>query len=106
MAVKTHQVLYFLALCEEQSFTRAARRCGIAQPSLTRAIQALESEFGGRLFERKRSVVCLTSLGHFLRPDFESIGRATKALTRKVAEIKDHGAPQPLIPDQWRDTCV
>jgi DNA-binding MarR family transcriptional regulator len=42
MAVKTHQVLYFLALCEEQSFTRAARRCGIAQPSLTRAIQALE----------------------------------------------------------------
>jgi LysR family transcriptional regulator, hydrogen peroxide-inducible genes activator len=106
MAVKTHQVLYFLALCEEQSFTRAARRCGIAQPSLTRAIQALESEFGGRLFERKRSLVCLTSLGHFLRPDFESIGQATKALTRKVAEIKDNGASQPLIPDQWRDTCV
>jgi LysR family hydrogen peroxide-inducible transcriptional activator len=53
MPVKTHQVSYFLALCEEQSFTRAARRCGIAQPSLTRAIQSLESEFGGLLFERK-----------------------------------------------------
>ena len=35
MRVKTHQISYFLALCEEQSFTRAARRCGVAQPSLT-----------------------------------------------------------------------
>jgi DNA-binding transcriptional LysR family regulator len=91
MPVKTHQVFYFLALCEEQSFTRAARRCGIAQPSLTRAIQNLESEFGGRLFERTRSIVRLTHLGHFVRPDFERIDQATAALRQKVAEIKGNG---------------
>jgi DNA-binding transcriptional LysR family regulator len=91
MPVKTHQVFYFLALCEEQSFTRAARRCGVAQPSLTRAIQNLESQFGGRLFERDKSIVRLTHFGHFVRPDFERIVRATTALTRKVAEIKGHG---------------
>ena len=50
MPVKMHQVSYFLALCEEQNFTRAAKRCGVAQPSLTRAIQQLEQEFGNRLF--------------------------------------------------------
>jgi LysR family hydrogen peroxide-inducible transcriptional activator len=94
MPVKTHQVFYFLALCEEQSFTRAARRCGIAQPSLTRAIQNLESEFGGRLFERNRSNVRLTHFGLFVRPDFERIDRATAALTRKVAEIKGHDPHQ------------
>src|SRR5262249_60335379 len=61
MPVKTHEVFCFRALCEEQSFTRAARRCGIAQPSLTRAIQTLESEFGGRLFELGKSTLTLNN---------------------------------------------
>jgi LysR family transcriptional regulator, hydrogen peroxide-inducible genes activator len=39
-----HQVRYFVALCKELNFTRAARRCGISQPSLTTAIRALERE--------------------------------------------------------------
>jgi Bacterial regulatory helix-turn-helix protein, lysR family len=30
--LQMQQVHYFLALCEELSFTRAARRCGISQP--------------------------------------------------------------------------
>ena len=44
------QIHYFLTLCEELSFTRAARRCGVAQPSLTTAIGALERELGARCF--------------------------------------------------------
>ena len=61
--MKIHQVCYFLALCEERSFTWAAKRCGVAQPSLTRAIQQLEHEFNGQLFERSKSAVRLTNLG-------------------------------------------
>jgi predicted transcriptional regulator len=45
--MKMHQIRYFLAHCEEQNFTRAAKRCGIAQPSLTRAIKQLEKALGG-----------------------------------------------------------
>src|SRR6478752_1360664 len=71
MPLKMHQVLYFVALCEEQSFTRAATRCGVAQPSLTRAIQTLEQEFGAPLFERSRLKVRLTQLGLLVRPDFD-----------------------------------
>jgi hypothetical protein len=45
--MEIHQARYFLAVCSELNFTRAARRCNISQPSLTRAIQKLEEEFGG-----------------------------------------------------------
>ena len=69
-----HQVRYFLALCEERSFTRAARRCGISQPSLTTAIRALERELGGALFHRKPSIA-FTGLGRMVRPYLDEIAR-------------------------------
>ena len=40
--MQMQQVHYFLALCEELNFTRAARRCGVSQPTLTTAISALD----------------------------------------------------------------
>ena len=46
------QLGYFLALAEERSFVRAARRCGISQPSLTNAVKSLEAALGAPLFER------------------------------------------------------
>ena len=51
--MEMHQIRYFLALCDELNFTRAARRCGVTQPSLTNAIRALERELGGAVFQRK-----------------------------------------------------
>jgi Bacterial regulatory helix-turn-helix protein, lysR family len=87
MPVKMHQVSYFLALCEEQNFTRAAKRCGVAQPSLTRAIQQLEQEFGNRLFERNNTTVRLTDLGTLVRPDFEQIDQAAARATQNAAKF-------------------
>jgi DNA-binding transcriptional LysR family regulator len=74
-------VRYFLALCKERNFTRAARRCGVAQPSLTRAIKVLEAELGGPLFQRRPNGAELTALGAELEPYFAAIARC-------VAEIK------------------
>jgi DNA-binding transcriptional LysR family regulator len=45
--MEMHQVRYFVALCENLNFTRAAENCGVSQPSLTKAIQRLEEELGG-----------------------------------------------------------
>ena len=80
--MEMNQVRYFLALCEEQSFTRAAKRCGVSQPSLTNAIQRLEQNLGGPLFHRHRTSTKLTDLGILLRPDLVQSGRsAAEAMT-------------------------
>jgi LysR family transcriptional regulator, hydrogen peroxide-inducible genes activator len=72
VGVEMHQIRYFLALCEERSFTRAARQCGISQPSLTNAIIRLEQELGGALFERKPAIAP-TVLGHAVHPYLQRI---------------------------------
>jgi LysR family transcriptional regulator, hydrogen peroxide-inducible genes activator len=86
------QVHYFLALCEELNFTRAARRCGISQPSLTNAISALEREVGGALFNRKPSIA-LTGLGRMVRPYLDEIARNADH-AREVARTL---TPRPSI---------
>ena len=93
--MKIRQVTYFLALCEEQSFTHAAKRCGVAQPSLTRAIQLLEQEIGGRLFKRSNSSVRLTELGVLVYPDFLRISRCTENIERTAASSLASSADTP-----------
>jgi DNA-binding transcriptional LysR family regulator len=89
--MEMHQVRYFLALCEERSFTRAARRCGVTQPSLTNAIRALERELKGTLFHRKPRVEP-TELGRGIRPHLQDIARNTEV----VVELARLAAPPPL----------
>jgi len=85
--MQMHQIRYFLALCEERSFTRAASRSSVSQPSLTNAIRALEEELGGTLFQR-RPLVALTTLGQAVYPYLKHIAEnadharvAARALT-------------------------
>ncbi|MCI1649589.1 LysR family transcriptional regulator [Bifidobacterium tibiigranuli] len=59
---------YFLAVDEEQSFSAAAVRCRVAQPSLSRQIAGLERELGERLFVRGRDGAALTEAGETLVP--------------------------------------
>jgi len=56
----------FLAVIEEGSLNRAAAKLRLSQPALSRQIQALEGEIGGRLFERTTTGVQPTDLAHTL----------------------------------------
>jgi len=85
--MEMNQVRYFLALCDDLSFTRAAKRCGVAQPSLTRAIKNLEAEFGGSLFDRHRVNNRLTDLGILVRPDLARIERSAAEAKRKAEKF-------------------
>jgi DNA-binding transcriptional LysR family regulator len=54
---------YFVAVAELLSFTKAAQKLHLAQPSLTRQIHNLEQEIGVRLLSRSKSHVALTVEG-------------------------------------------
>jgi len=66
--MEIRQIRYFLAAARELNFTRAAAKCNVSQPSLTRAIGLLEAEFGGDLFRRERNLTHLTDLGRRMVP--------------------------------------
>jgi DNA-binding transcriptional LysR family regulator len=66
--MEMHQVRYFLAAVSELNFTKAADKCNVSQPSLTRAIKQLEGELGGDLFRRERPQAQLTELGERMLP--------------------------------------
>ncbi|MBV8690572.1 MAG: LysR family transcriptional regulator [Actinobacteria bacterium] len=60
------QLSYFLAVVDEGTFTAAASRVAVAQPSLSQAVRALEAELGTELFHRVGRAVRLTSAGEAL----------------------------------------
>ena len=59
---------YFVAVADELSFTRAAQRCHVTQPTISGQINALERELGEPLFDRAARTVALTDGGEILLP--------------------------------------
>ena len=87
-AMEMHQIRYFLALCEELNFTRAAERCNVAQPSLTRAVRLLEEEFGGALVNRERANTHLTELGRVMRPHLADVYAQAQLARSEAQKLK------------------
>ena len=85
--LEMHQIIYFLAVTRTLNFTRAADQCNVTQPSLTRAIQKLEDEFGGALFNRERALTHLTELGRMVLPHLEQTYEAAEAATSLASSI-------------------
>jgi DNA-binding transcriptional LysR family regulator len=78
--MELRQLNYFVAIAEEQSFTRAAERLWVAQPGLSTQIRRLESELGVQLFERRPRGVDLTDAGElFLERARKAVAAAERA---------------------------
>jgi DNA-binding transcriptional LysR family regulator len=86
--MELHQVRYFVTLCKTLNFTRAAEACNVTQPALTRAIQRLEDELGGPLFQRERNLTQLTELGRLMRPLLEQTIAAAEAAKENASRFK------------------
>ena len=84
-----YQIRYFLTLCETLNFTRAAERCNVTQPSLTRAIKLLEDELGGPLVNRERNHTHLTRLGEIMRPQLEQVHDQAMNAKRRARSMLD-----------------
>src|SRR5580692_4752274 len=78
-------LIAFLAVVRERSFTRAAAQLGMSQPALSRTIRALEVRLGVRLLTRNTRSVAPTEAGERLvqtvRPHFDGIDAGLAALT-------------------------
>ena len=75
----------FLAVAEEQSFTRAAARLHVAQQALSATVRRLERELGARLFERTTRAVQLTPAGEAM---LDAARRALGELERGIGEAR------------------
>ena len=63
----------FMAVCEEGSFTKAARRLGISQPAVSQNISEIEKGVGARLLERSRNSLTITEEGKLFKEFAEQI---------------------------------
>src|SRR5215813_1643204 len=84
--MEVHQLRYFCAVAETGSFTRAAAREQVAQPSLSQQIMKLEEELGVRLFDRLGRAVRLTEPGQLFLPRARTILGELRAAKEEVAE--------------------
>jgi DNA-binding transcriptional LysR family regulator len=82
---KFSDLLAFLAVAKERSFTRAAAQLGVSQSALSQTIRELEERLGLRLLTRTTRSVAPTEAGerllHTVGPRFEEIEAELEALT-------------------------
>jgi DNA-binding transcriptional LysR family regulator len=70
-----HQLRVFLTVAQSLTLTRASKRLGLAQPSVSNQLAGLESSIGTRLFERGHNRMVLTDAGQVLLRHAQSILR-------------------------------
>jgi DNA-binding transcriptional LysR family regulator len=76
----------FLAVAEEQNFSRAAKRLGMSQPPLTEQIQVLEQALKAKLFVRSRRGAQLTPVGQAILPAVRKFADQMERLELAVRE--------------------
>jgi len=84
------QLYYFCIVAELEHFTKAAEKLMVSQPSLSHAINDLESELGVHLFERQGRNVKLTKYGAIF---LEYVVEALDILDHGRAKLNDFTHP-------------
>jgi len=85
--MEIHQIRYMCAVAETRSFTAAAAREHVAQPSLSQQIIKLEDELGAKLFHRFPRKVRLTGFGKAFFPRALEVLRAVSSAKSAMHEM-------------------
>ncbi len=103
-----HDLLAFLAVARERSFTRAAAKLGVSQSALSHTIRGLEARLGLRLLTRTTRSVSPTEAGERLLltvgPRFEEIEAELEALSE--LREKPAGTIRITATDHAADTIL
>ncbi|WP_339158364.1 LysR substrate-binding domain-containing protein [Paenibacillus sp. FSL W8-0186] len=86
--MELRQLEYFMAVCHELHFTRAAEKLGIAQPSLSQQIRLLEHEIGTPLFDRIGKKTVITEAGKTLLHHSYNVFHELSQARAAISEIQ------------------
>jgi DNA-binding transcriptional LysR family regulator len=81
-----HDLIAFLAVAREQSFTRAAAKLGVSQSALSQTIRGLEARLGLRLLTRTTRSVAPTEAGERL---LQTVGPRIDAIDAELAALSE-----------------
>ncbi|MCC2624195.1 MAG: LysR family transcriptional regulator [Burkholderiales bacterium] len=95
MFITLTELRYIVAVANEKHFGKAASKCFVSQPTLSIAIKKFEINLGVVLFERNKSQVTITDIGH------EIINKAAQILEsadgiEEFAKLNNDIYSQPL----------
>ena len=82
------QLQYFMAICEELHFTRAAEKMGVSAPNVSQQIRRLEEELGVLLFDRVGKTIVLTEAGAILHEHGAAVFRHLQHASDAIADLK------------------
>jgi DNA-binding transcriptional LysR family regulator len=95
--VTINQLRAFVAVCDQGSFSGAARKLRRAQSAISHAIKALESAFDVELFERNTRKAQLSAAGRSLLPDARAVISRTEEMKNRASSITAAGVPQVSV---------
>jgi DNA-binding transcriptional LysR family regulator len=81
-----NDLLAFLAVAKERSFTRAAAKLGVSQSALSHTVRGLEDRLGLRLLTRTTRSVSPTQMGERL---LRSVGPRLDEITAELAAVRE-----------------
>jgi DNA-binding transcriptional LysR family regulator len=83
------QLRIFIAVAQQEHFTRGAERLGLSQSSVSGAVAALENQFKVSLFDRSRRHVSLTNAGSVLLTEAEDILGRVDLAERRMQDLAE-----------------
>ncbi|MEL6319392.1 MAG: LysR family transcriptional regulator [Cyanobacteria bacterium J06626_14] len=94
--MRLEQLEAFLLVSETGSFQQAAKKCGVTQSTISRQIQALETELDAPLFHRTAQVK-LTVAGDALLPKARRMCQDWRQVTRDITDLMSGKQPELCI---------
>lgn len=85
----SQQIEYVMTLAEEKSFSKAAQKLFVTQPSLSQYIMNIEKQLGTALFDRSTSPIKLTSAGEIYLRNAEKIKAIQDNMINQLADIEN-----------------
>ncbi|WP_438432670.1 LysR family transcriptional regulator [Gorillibacterium sp. sgz500922] len=83
------QIRFFLTLVEEKSFSKAAKKLYVTQPSLSQFIMKMENQIGAKLIDRSSSPVKLTAAGEAYHQAVLQTKAIQESLKNQISDLEN-----------------